>query len=158
MIKTIICLLALWSMPVFSNNQNIGSPSVIGLNLGDSQSQLLSILGPGEPMALEPGVFSVFYERVGLTFTLSEQAGANRIEQIELSRFIPGGLLGVQVGQSRSVIERNVGELNFVDTDDSNDGLLRGQGWLVHFIFNRKGILERIALATIIQPEESDPQ
>ena len=143
--KLLLGLLAVLSLPAAAYDQN-SVPTVNGLHLGDSYSQVVSILGNGEAFPMEPGVFSMIYETAGLSIILSEQAGINRIEQIDANLPQSGSVFGVQVGQTKDVVEQLVGPLNFADTDDVNDAVLVGRGWRIHFLFDPRDILRKFVL------------
>ena len=143
--KLLLAVLAVMSLPVAAFDQN-SVPTVNGLHLGDSYSQVVSILGNGEAFPMEPGVFSMMYETAGVSIILSEQAGINRIEQIDANLPQSGSVFGVQVGQTKDVVEQLVGPLNFADTDDVNDAVLVGRGWRIHFLFDPRDILQKFVL------------
>ncbi len=143
--KILLALLAVFSLPAAAYDQN-SVPTVNGLHLGDSYSQAVSILGTGEAFPMNPGVFSMMYETTGLSIFLSEQAGINRIEQIDANLPQSGSVFGVQVGQSKDIVEQLVGPLNFADTDDVYDAVLVGRGWRIHFLFDARDILQKFVL------------
>jgi hypothetical protein len=143
--KLLLGLLAILSLPAAAYDQN-SVPTVNGLHLGDSYSQVVSILGNGEAFPMEPGVISMMYETAGLSIILSEQAGINRIEQIDANSHQSGSVFGVQVGQTKDVVEQLVGPLSFADTDDVNNAVLVGRGWRIHFMFDARDILQKFVL------------
>lgn len=143
--KLLLGLLAVLSLPAVAYDQN-SVPTVNGLHLGDSYSQVVSILGNGEAFPMKPGVFSMLYETTGLSIILSEQAGINRIEQIDANSPHSRSVYGVQVGQTKDIVERLVGPLNFADTDDVNDAVLVGRDWRIHFLFDARDILQKFVL------------
>ncbi len=141
----LLILAAIWSAQALSYDQNI-PPTVNGLHLGDSYSQVIGQLGNAEVLPMEPGVFTMLYGNGGLSLILSDHAGVSRIEQIDASTPTSGSVYGVQVGQPKSMVEQMVGQLNFSDSDSMNDAVLLGRGWRIHFVFDDQDILQKFVL------------
>jgi hypothetical protein len=145
--KIIACFLAIWMLPAHAYDPNV-APAVNGLQLDDDYNQIVSTLGSGEILPMEPGVFSLIYGSSGLAMILSEQSGVSKIEQIESSS-TAHSILGVSVGNSKEDIERLVGTLTVSGMDATNTASLYGKGWIVHFIFDDQNILQRFALVKL---------
>lgn len=89
--KTALGILALWAIPAYSYDLN-AAPTINGLQLVDSDSQRVSILGASEVLPMEPEVFSMLDGITGLLPILSEQKGINRIGQFDAIGPVSGGL------------------------------------------------------------------
>lgn len=135
------------SSTAWSYDPNI-PPTVNGLHLGDSYSQVIGQIGNAEVLPMEPGVFTMFYYNGGLSLVLVEQAGISRIEQIDVSIPRAGNIYGVQIGQAKTSVEQLVGPLSYSETENSNDAFLLGRGWRIHFVFDDQDILQRFVLFT----------
>lgn len=90
--NTALGFLAFWAIPALSYDLN-AIPTINGLQLVDSNSQRVPILGAGEVLSMEPGVFSMLDGITSLSLILSDQTGISRIEQFDTIGPVSGGLL-----------------------------------------------------------------
>ncbi len=153
--KTALGFLAFWAIPAFSYDLN-AAPTINGLQLVDSYSQSVFILGAREVLSMELEVFLMLDGITGLSLILSEPTGISRIEQFDVIGPVSGGLFRAQIGQPNAVVERMIGPLSSDDFKNMNEVVLASKDPQVCFVFNEQDRLHSVPIPTIQRLRETD--